>query len=428
MAPVKLSFLITVMLIFCFFSLCEAKTDVQLGGHIKASASVSRRHDESVLQSVGTGDDYDGAGELRLKGQCFFGDRLYLETHYETMLTGGDTRSRISEIARRMPHLSSIISGTTVDDRRRLLDLTKNIDETDDYILYHRMDRWYLKYISEWGSMSIGRQALTWGNGRLFNPMDLFNPFAPTDIQRDYKIGDDMAVVQFFCDKIGDFQFLYVPRRDLKTGEIKGSHSSLAGRCHILKDSFEFDIMAAKHYAAYVFGLGTMGYIKDAAWRMNIVYTSMAPDARKKEFLTFVANLDYSWVWLKKNVYGFLEWYYNSLGDDDYDQALSNPDITERLERGELFTLGRNYLAGEIQVELHPLFNLFMTVVTNTHDPSFIAQPRMVWDAFENIQLIVGAGIYTGKTGSEFGGFKIPGTDFIQKPADTVFAWLTYYF
>ena len=31
------------------------------------------------------------------------------------------------------------------------------------------------------------------GERVFFNPMDLFNPFAPTDIEREYKIGDDMA-------------------------------------------------------------------------------------------------------------------------------------------------------------------------------------------------------------------------------------------
>jgi len=44
--------------------------------------------------------------------------------------------------------------------------------------------------------------------------MDLFNPFAPTDVERDYKVGDDMVTTQFGINGMGDFQFLYVPRRD----------------------------------------------------------------------------------------------------------------------------------------------------------------------------------------------------------------------
>jgi hypothetical protein len=67
-----------------------------------------------------------------------------------------------------------------------------------------------------WGSVRIGRQAITWGNGLIFNPMDLFNPFPPADIQRDYKVGDDMALAQVALPYSADLQLLYVVRRDLR--------------------------------------------------------------------------------------------------------------------------------------------------------------------------------------------------------------------
>ena len=70
----------------------------------------------------------------------------------------------------------------------------------------------------DWGLARIGRQAVTWGNGFLFNPMDLFNPFAPTQIDRDYKIGDDMIFTQFPLKQTGDLQLLYVPRLALSSG------------------------------------------------------------------------------------------------------------------------------------------------------------------------------------------------------------------
>ena len=41
--------------------------------------------------------------------------------------------------------------------------------------------------LPRWGVVCVGRQAVTWGNGLIFNPMDLFNPFSPVDIERDYK-------------------------------------------------------------------------------------------------------------------------------------------------------------------------------------------------------------------------------------------------
>ena len=71
------------------------------------------------------------------------------------------------------------------------------MNTNNDQTLYHRLDRLSVTFQPYWGTLQIGRQALTWGNGFLFNPMDLFNPFSPTQIDREYKPGDDMVSILF---------------------------------------------------------------------------------------------------------------------------------------------------------------------------------------------------------------------------------------
>ncbi len=127
-------------------------------------------------------------------------------------------------------------------------------------------------------------------------------------------------------------------------------------------------------------------------------------------------------------MYGLLEFYYNGLGSDQYSEALTDPEVVQRLERGELFTLGKTYLSGAIQVELHPLLNIYLTLINNLADPSGIMQPRVIWDMKENIQLTCGANIYYGETDTEYGGFQIPTTSFQSKPSDNAFLWITFFF
>jgi len=420
------------VLICCVFVTpfpCEARVDAEWGGHFKTRGSVSWQDDASVYRLVGTGEYFDASGELRLKNTLFFGDRLSINTHYEALISGGDTRRKTAELQNRLPQTAGGIPGVNgVSDDRRFLDLTHVIAADDGVLSYHRLDRLSLKYLPEWGAISLGRQALTWGNGVLFNAMDLFNPFAPTDIQRDYKVGDDMAVVQIYLDNIGDLQMLYVPRRDPVTSDPAWDRASVAGKLHVMKNNLELDIMAAKHYADYTFGLGASGYLASAAWRMDAVYTFLDAHEKKDGFLTCTANMDYSWVWGTKNMYSLVEFYYNSLGEKDSASALENPAMVDRLGRGELFTLGRYYLAAQIQAELHPLFNLFLTAITNLEDRSVIFQPRAAWNLAQNMEFVFGAQLYAGETGSEFGGVTIPGTDFVHKSPDSVFAWVTWYF
>lgn len=400
------------------------------GGHFKVRGSVSWPDDESYFQPVGTDPLYDGTIETRLTSRLFFGAWGMFEAHYENILSGGDTRRRLKALEHTYPDLFGGTSSRIgpLEDDRRFMDLTKTIKEDGDSVWYHRLDRLFLTILPEWGVLSVGRQAITWGNGLLFNPMDLFNPFSPADIERDYKVGDDLVSTQFSVHRIGDFQFLYVPRRDPISGDVQWDQSSLAGKLHVARGTTEFDIMAAIHYEDTVIGLGGVGYLGDAAWRLDAVWTFLKQDRGTEDYLSLVANIDYSWMWWERNFYGFLEFYSNGLGNDQYAEALVNPDLSERLERGELHTLGRAYLSGHIRIELHPLFNVYLTVINNISDPSGILQPRAVWDAAEDIQLALGGTLYYGQEGTEYGGFPLPGTTLLSTPPNTAFVWLTYFF
>jgi hypothetical protein len=207
-----------------------------------------------------------------------------------------------------------------------------------------------------------------------------------------------MVSTQFSVNKIGDFQFLYVPRRDSITGDVEWDQSSLAGKLHLARGTTEFDIMVAEHYSDKVVGFGSSGYLGD------------------------------SWVWWKKNFYGFLEFYFNGLCDNHYTDAFTDQHISERLERGELYTLGRTYLGGHIRVELHPLFNVYLTVINNLADHSGTMQPRAVWDIAEAIQITLGGNLHYGRRGTEYGGFQIPGTNLLHKAPNSAFLWLSYFF
>jgi hypothetical protein len=403
--------------------------EAEWGGYIKCRGVASWPDDESLYRFVGTETSYDGSAEVRLKNRLYFGASLYFDTHYEMILSGGDSRRKGKELER-------LFAGVfeegyimrEVEDDRRLMDLTKAISDDDDSILYHRLDRLSLTIQKKGFVVRLGRQAVTWGNGLLFNPMDLFNPFAPTDIEREYKVGDDMASAQFSLGRSSDIEFLYVPKRDPSTGDLEHDQSSLAGKVHFAKNTTEFDIMAARHFEDDVLGIGFSGYLGDTAWRLDATWTFLDEKSDERDFLSLTANMDYSWVSWEKNFYGFVELFYNGLGGDRYFDDLFEKAVAERLDRGELFTLGRFYLAGHVRMEVHPLVNLFVTVIGNCDDPSGIFQPRLTWDVTEDLQFTCGGTIFYGGGDTEYGGFRIAPTDILVKSPDNAYMWLAYYF
>src|SRR5690606_13171711 len=125
----------------------------------------------------------------------------------------------------------------------------------------------------------------------------------------------------------------------------------------------DIDLLVARHFDETLAGLGLARGLGGAVWRLDLLYT----DASEGEGVwSLVSNLDYSWVWRGRNWYGFVEYFRNGFGaGDPASYAAPDPALAARLARGELFTLARDYGAAGAQVELHPLFNLYASVVWN---------------------------------------------------------------
>lgn len=442
-APLKRAVLQSAGPVFCFLALIAwqcfaaapalgAGVDMEWGGHLRVIDATTFIDDQSIYQYSDSGVYRDGQAELRLKNEIFIGSQWSLQTHYELVAAGGDTRTNNSALRRKLPGqiVAAYTTSAALNDDHRFFNLTRTLVAEDDFFIYHRLDRLNLTYTPSWGSLRIGRQALTWGNGMVFNPMDLFNPFAPTTVQRDYKVGDDMLLGQAYIGR-HDVQLLYIPRRDGVSGGVRDSLSSYAAKFHLSLDAVEMNLMAARHYDDGILGWGATGNLGEAAWRLNLVYTDVSEDYRQDDFLQVVANLDYAWLWAGRNVYGLVEFFYNGLGHGrDYAQSLGSAYISNRLSRGDLFTLGRYYLAGLLQIELHPLVKNNWTVIVNLEDPSGLVQPQLLWDMTTNLQLILGAQWHWGASGTEYGGFdaSAAGQSFKIIPSNQIYLWLTYHF
>ncbi len=406
------------------------------GGHLKISGQLSHLPDDALLAAGGGRTLRDGIGELRLTWRHDFLDDFSFTVHYENLVSGGDSRSQQQAVGKSLPHLSdtAFFDDGVPEDDRRLFDLTGQLDEGNNRIWYHRLDRIFLSWRSGPVDIRAGRQAVTWGNGLVFNPMDLFNPFSPTDVVRDYKTGDDLLSVEINGTS-RNLHLLYVPRRNPADHKISWDHSSLAAKYHFYLAGLEMDLMAGKHYRDMVVGTGLTGYLGPAAWRLDSVLTIPDDDdalwSGEKDHradLSLIANIDRSWFWFKKNWYGFLELYYNGLMSDDYARDTALPYITERLKRGDLYNLGKLYATAMIQFEVHPLVNLYLTAIVNVNDPSGVLLPRLIYDITQNGQVTLGGSLNVGGHGTEYGGRDIPYTGLNNSPADTIYLRITRFF
>ncbi len=394
-----------------------------IGGHTKFRLTGQAYPSESVFRDELGSESFDVGAELRLQFDLGRG-RWSLDGDYQLLLLHGDG----VELGGDAPEGASLFFNTLPNDDRRLMDLTHIIDEDGKDAILHRLDRLAIGYTGEKTVLRFGRQALSWGNGLFYAPMDLVNPFDPSAIDTEYKTGDDLLYLQRLRENGDDLQAAWVVRRDLLSDDIETDEATIALKYHGFLGDHEYDVLVARHYGDDVFGLGGGASIGGAIWRGDVVATH-TDDGTTVQLVT---NLSYSWTWAERNMSGAIEYFYNGFGlsSDNYDVAsiTADADLLARLERGELFSIGRHYLAGSVMVEMTPLWTVTPTVLMNLSDPSALLQLVTNVSLSDNATFIGSLNLPIGPNGSEFGGVDTPEPGRYLSGGAGLFAQFAWYF
>jgi hypothetical protein len=401
----------------------QADSNFAFTGHTKFNAVSQSYPDNSALRALFGSSSLDAQADARLNlkwrssGWAFNADYQLVGLHSEAIGLGGNLPPDIGNIVNRLPN-----------DDRRLFDLTDVISESGDNALLHRLDRLWLGYSTEKTVIRFGRQALSWGNGLFYAPMDLVNPFDPATIDTEYKAGDDMLYVQYLRDSGDDVQGAAVIRRNLISGDVESDVGTYALKYHGFAGEYEYDVLIAESYADTVLGLGFGRSVGGAHWGSDVVVTNTDDDS----YFQFVTNLTYSWTWRGKNMSGAIEYHYNGFGisDDRYDplSLAQQPELLARIARSQMFTLGQHYLAGSVMVEMTPLWSITPVLLANVGDPSALLQLTTNYSLGDNMTLLGSINLPMGSDGTEFGGIETGLPDLYLSTDLGVFAQFAWYF
>jgi len=397
-------------------------TDWTFGGHTKYQYIHTRIPDDSVLQGISGDNMQDHNLGVRLNVSARR-ERWDFSAHAQLITVHSDTLSGFRDLPQVIFPGADIIN-----DDRRWFNLTHELHNEGKNATLLRLDRLSVAYTGDKAVIRFGRQAISWGNGLLFTPMDIFNPFDPAAVDKEYKTGDDMLYGQYLLDNGNDIQAVGVVRRNPVSGNVEQDASSVAVKYHGFLGSKEFDLLVAEHYGQSVLGLGASTDFGGAIWRGDLVWT----DTDSGSVFSAVGGASYSWILAGHNWTGFLEYYYNGFGQagGDYSAAglAGNPELLQRLARGELFNLARHYLGASVTVEVTPLLNFTPNVFINLTDPSALAQLVLTYNWKQDFQLLAALNIPIGPNGSEYGGIEagLPGLYISTGPS--LFAQLAWYF
>jgi hypothetical protein len=226
-------------------------------------------------------------------------------------------------------------------------------------------------------------------------------------VDRDFKGGDDVLIVDRLFGDGSDLQLLGVARRDLD-GDVTSDVASAALKWRKFLGGSELELFAGKHYRDSVYGGSFRLPLGGAMMRTDLVATRLDDGDWR---LSGIINVDTSFALAGRSTYVFAEYYHNAFGVSELpDSPLGLPEeLTGRLLRGEVFNLMRDYVAAGGSYEWHPLWNQTLTLIANLQDASSLIQSNLRYVPSDHATVEAGVVIPIGRAGQEFGGVPLFG-------------------
>jgi len=365
----------------------DGALSVRLTGYVK---TLALGLDTSLPATSDTAEDFARA-RLMLEGDV--GTAITWSLHYEHFALINPARSTTT----------GLLAGpqATTNHRRSLLPLDWTVRETGSVLWRHELDRLNVRLSLPLADVVIGRQAISWGVGRIWTPADLFVAFSPVEIDREFKAGVDAVSLKVPLGSFSQLEAVYAAFAD------DFPRHALAVRLQRTVGGFVLGTMGGKFFRDVVIGPFLDGEIKGVGVRGEFTLTHNTGRARgeRRTFIRGVGGVDYRFA---NGLYALLEYYCNGFGEGDPAQY---PRLfgSARLSRGEIFNVGRHYLGGTLEYEPHPLIKATLFGLWNLLDQSRLIGPFLEVslsneaDLRTGVYLPFGTGLVGPRVQSEFG-------------------------
>jgi hypothetical protein len=261
--------------------------------------------------------------------------------------------------------------------------------------------------------LTVGRQPITWGVNYFWPVLDLFGPFSPAAIDRDYKPGVDAVRLSV---PVGDFSEVQV---------IAAAHGRQGSEPTETGNDWSYGAMSRFHL-----GAADLGFLLGSFYRDEVAGAFVTGDAggfglRGEVLFTHVdanqrvgTSLPSASFWratfgvdrlLSPRTSLVTEISWNGFGARD-PAAYPLIAASDRVQRGEITSLGREYSGVSLSFLASPLWTVSAAMLTNWGDRSTLLQPSLTRSLSDNASATLGAFVGIGRgtesvdrVGSEYG-------------------------
>ncbi len=246
------------------------------------------------------------------------------------------------------------------------------------------VDRVYADLYFKYFDLSVGKQRIALGVSYLWAPLDIFNRVNFLE-PKEEKPGVNAIKLYAPLGKDKSVIVVFLPDNDLKT-----SGKALRFKWTILNVDAGFTYINGYQIFRNVYGLDLRGENLVGWWIEYGSFTTF-----RETYSKVVIGVDYTFPF-GSGLYWMSEYLHDSGGEADFD----NYDY-DLITNGSRFTLGKDYLFSMLRYGISDFASFSVSYVGNLEDGSFLINPAISYEIFDNVLITSGLYIPMGKTGGE---------------------------
>lgn len=272
-------------------------------------------------------------------------------------------------------------TGAKEADNLTLFDLTETLADRPDLFWRHLIYRAYLTYSADRLNFMLGRQRVAWGQTRIWNPTDLFNPISPLQIEGDQRVGVDALNLEYSFGALSSVNAVYAPGA-------KDDETSVAARLRTNMAGYDLSVMLGEFREDSVVGFDFAGSIGNSGFRGEATLTDPEDGG---DFTRFVLSWDYNFP---STLYVLVEYLHNG---GDLGEGATRGDLARFT--GEIVTKNRNFIALALGYELTPLIRPELYTIYDMDGGGLFLGPGVRYNVLTDLDWITGVQIFPGDDG-----------------------------
>ena len=331
-----------------------------------------------------------------------YGDRISGRITYDSEFFTGSALDSVSfQLSKEIPFATWFDWDRTISDHR-------------DGFWRHLLYRAWVRYEGDGLEVTLGRQRIALGRGRIWNPTDLFNPIPALAIESNQRIGQDAALVRVRLTPELWGVGIWSPQDD------PDQHRAV-GRLELSTIELDAAVMVGRIAKDWVFGADFARNVAGAAVRAEATFTHLKSGGR---IWQVVGSADYTFG-VGNGLYALVEHSYNEdLVDAEDFGALAGlgslAPILGRLEQEGFAAVSRlpsrvlHTTAFMVGYEFTPLLTGSVLWLHDWNGPSEALVPSLAYSPRSDLEISVGVQLFIGSDKKDAAYADVPGLFYIQ--------------